>query len=250
MSAPKTASAPWLPLLLAGCAAMTGGAPAGASFRDAFERAPGPPGPEWLVTSGDMRVQDGTARTASPVFRAVTRRGDFRNVEVRLRLLNHGLTEGPLTPRVDWDGVHVFLRYQSQFHLYYASVNRRDGTAVIKKKTPGGPSNGGTYHDLCRYEKHSVPYGAWQDIRVSVRDEGRGVRIEAWADGARIASAFDDGVGGPPIRSPGRVGLRADNADIEFDDFGAVETRTPLPDAAPAPVPPRTTGNAPLRPKI
>jgi hypothetical protein len=228
MNAPGEA-APWLAVLLAGCAALGAARMPEGPFVDSFERAPGPPGPAWVVTSGDLRVEEGAGRTASPVFRAVTRRGDFRDAEVRFKLLNHGLSESPATPKTDWDGVHVFLRYQSQFHLYYASVNRRDGTAVIKKKTPGGPSNGGSYHDLCRYEKHPVPYGAWQDIRVVIKDVPEGVRIEAYADGALIAAAVDEGRTEPAIRAPGRVGVRADNADIELDDFSA----EPLP-AAPS----------------
>lgn len=214
-------AAPWLLFVLTGCAALGGGAPAGGAFRDTFERAPGPPGGDWVVTSGHLRVAEGKARTASPVFRVVTRRKDFRDAEVRFELLNRGLSESPGTPATDWDGVHVFLRYQSQYHLYYASVNRRDGTVVIKKKMPGGPSNGGTYHDLSPRVPHPVPYGTWQKIRVLARDEPRGVLIEAYADGKLLARALDTGRGGPPIRSPGRVGVRADNADIEIDEFAA-----------------------------
>lgn len=35
-----------------------------------------------------------------------------------------------------------------QDHLFYASVNRCDQTVAIKKKMPGGSSNGGTYFTL------------------------------------------------------------------------------------------------------
>lgn len=238
---------PALFFLLAGCAAG-GGASAG-PFHDGFERAPGPPGAAWLVTSGDMRLAQGTARTASPVFRAVTRRVDFRDAEVRFSLLNRGLSSSPRTPAVDWDGVHVFLRYQSQYHLYYASVNRRDGSVVIKKKTPGGPSNGGTYHDLSARKPYPVPYGQWQKIRVLVRDVPGGVRIEAYADGKLLVAALDSGRGGPPIRAPGRVGVRADNADIEIDDFTASPLPAPFsagsPGAAPPPSPSASRRYAP-----
>lgn len=232
-------TAPGLLFLLAGCAALGGGGAEAGPFRDAFERSPGPPGRAWVVTSGELRVAQGTARTASPVFRAVTRRGDFRDAEVRFSLLNRGLSSTPKTPATDWDGVHVFLRYQSQYHLYYASVNRRDGSVVIKKKTPGGPSNGGTYHDLSPRRSHPVPYGAWQKIRVLVRDVPRGVRIEAYADGKLLVAALDPGKGGPPIRAAGRVGVRADNADIEIDDFAASAlTAPPLSAGSPGAVPP------------
>lgn len=238
MSPRAPGTAPVLAFLLAGCAALGGGGASAGPFHDAFERASGPPGPAWLVTSGDLRVAQGTARTASPVFRAVTRRVDFRDAEVRFALLNRGLSSSPSTPAVDWDGVHVFLRYQSQYHLYYASVNRRDGSVIIKKKTPGGPSNGGTYHDLSPRKPHPVPYGAWQRIRVLVRDVPAGVRIEAYADGKLLVSALDSGRGGPPIRAPGRVGVRADNADIEIDDFAATALPAPFSAGSPAGGPP------------
>lgn len=216
---------PWTALLLAGCAAFGTATQTGDVFYDDFDR-PGPPGPHWLVTSGDLAVRAGAAETASAVFRAVTRRRDFRDAEVSFELLNRGLAQSPETPATDWDGVHVFLRYQSQFHLYYASVNRRDNTVVIKKKTPGGPSNGGTYHDLSARVPYPVPYGRLQRVRATIRDEGAAVVIEAYVDGKLVVSARDTGrVGGAPIRAPGRVGVRADNAAISLDRFAASHTR-------------------------
>lgn len=239
MSPRAPGTAPCLLFLLTGCAALGGAGASAGPFHDAFERAPGPPGAAWMVTSGDLRLAQGTARTASPVFRAVTRRVDFRDAEVRFSLLNRGLSSSAATPETDWDGVHVFLRYQSQYHLYYASVNRRDGSVVVKKKTPGGPSNGGTYHDLSPRKPYPVPYGAWQKIRVLVRDVPGGVRIEAYAGGRLLVSALDSGTGGPPIRAAGRVGVRADNADIELDDFSASALPpAPLSAGSPAGGPP------------
>ncbi len=44
-------------------------------------------------------------------------------------------------------GAHLLALPKPQ-HLYYATIARRDGVAVIKKKCPGGSSNGGTYYDL------------------------------------------------------------------------------------------------------
>lgn len=214
-------TASWAALLLAGCASMGTPTRAGGAFRDGFDRRRAI-GREWEVTSGTLELRDGKAETASPVFRAVTRRRDFRDAEVSFTLLNRGLGESGGTPATDWDGVHVFLRYQSQYHLYYASVNRRDHTAVIKKKVPGGPSNGGTYYDLSPRRSYPVPYGRPQRVRATVRDVGGAVVIEAYVDGRLVARARDDGrVGGPPIREPGRVGVRADNADISLDDFAA-----------------------------
>lgn len=219
----RASGPPLAALLLAGCAAL-GTAVRNAPFRDAFDGPDGPPGPGWVVTSGKLELRGGKAETASPVFRVITRRRDFRDAEVSFSLLNRGLAPGPHTPETDWDGVHVFLRYQSQYHLYYASVNRRDNAVVIKKKVPGGPSNGGTYHELSPKKPYVVPYGEWQRVRAVVRDVPQGVAIEAHIDGKLLVRAIDTGrLGGPPIRKAGRVGVRADNADILIDEFVAAE---------------------------
>jgi hypothetical protein len=169
----------------------------------------------------DDRSPDATSSSGnnSAVFRLTTRRSDFGDVSVSFRLRNDGLSSTGSTPPVDWDGVHVFLRYQSEFSLYYASVNRRDGTVVIKKKVPGGPDNGGTYYELTPYVAHAVPYGQWQNVTATVRNVTGGVQITLSADGVVLAQAVDRGVGGPAITSPGKVGLRGDNANVSIDDF-------------------------------
>jgi len=45
------------------------------------------------------------------------------------------------------------------------------------------------------------------------------VAIELYANGKLVASAIDKGLGGPPITSPGRVGIRADNVETKFKNF-------------------------------
>ncbi len=199
--------------------------------------------PDWEMTSGSLFAREGAAWTGRPdnhgvdaasangtgsaVFRLTTVRDDFHDVAVELKLRNDGLGQTASTPAVAWDGIHVFLRYQNQRHLYYASINRRDDKVVIKKKIPGGPSNGGTYYSLTPESPYPVPYHEWQAVRATVRDNPDGsVAIALYADGRLLVSAVDDGsVGGPPIRHPGKVGLRGDNADFSFSGF----TVTPLP---------------------
>jgi hypothetical protein len=191
----------------------------------------------WELTSGSLFSVGRTGYTGLPdgrstdrfsevgnnsaVFRLTTIRDDFENVVVEFALLNEGLSSTTKTAAVEWDGVHVFLRYQSQYNLYYASVNRRDNTAVIKKKIPGGPSNDGTYYDLSSYVRHVVPYRKWQQVRSFVWNNRDGsVSVNLFVDGMLVVSARDDGsIGGPPIRKPGKVGIRGDNAELYFDNF-------------------------------
>ncbi|OHA16349.1 MAG: hypothetical protein A3H57_01665 [Candidatus Taylorbacteria bacterium RIFCSPLOWO2_02_FULL_43_11] len=146
---------------------------------------------------------------------------DFKNVSVTFDLLNEGLTTSASTPAVDWDGVHVFLRYQSEESLYYASINRRDNKVIIKKKVPGGSSNGGTYYNLSTLNSSSVSYGSWQKVKASVKDNSDGsVTIQLFANDKLVASATDNGsVGGAPIRNQGKVGIRADNTNAKFKNF-------------------------------
>ena len=217
----------------------------------------------WEMTSGSLFRQGGTGWTGRPtrgepdrrstsendsaIFRLRTRRADFGDVAVRFRLRNDGLREDADTPAVAWDGVHVFLRYQSQYHLYYASVNRRDNTAVIKKKCVGGPSNGGTYYTLGESVAHPVPYGRWQDVVATVEnDASGGVSIALTAGGQHVVSTRDDGIGCDPIRSPGAVGIRGDNAEFHIEDFEVETLRAERP-ARPAATPDRGPYRRPAR---
>lgn len=192
--------------------------------------------PVWEVTSGSLFRQDGHGWTGVPdaenpdaasgngsgsaVFRLTSKRADFLNVAVSFDLQNEGLVSTDRTPPAAWDGVHLFLRYQDETSLYYATVNRRDSTVAIKKKVPGGPSNGGTYHDLGEHAGYDVPYGAWQHVRATIEDEPSGaVAIRLYADGRLLTEAVDDGVGGDPIRTAGRIGVRGDNCQFLLRNF-------------------------------
>jgi hypothetical protein len=126
---------------------------------------------------------------------------------------------------VDWDGVHIFLRYRSEFNLYYASANRRDGHVVIKKKCVGGSDNGGTYYELGSGEVagHPIPFGIWQKVGASVRNRADGsVALTLQVGGVTLLTVVDRGVGCPPIRAPGATGIRGDNDDFLFRDFRVV----------------------------
>jgi hypothetical protein len=160
-----------------------------------------------------------TTATNSSVFRLTTKRADFANVAVDFSLRNVAFSSTATTPAVAWDGVHVLLRYQDEASLYYASVNRRDGAVVIKKKVPGGPSNGGTYYTLASAGRPFV-LGAVQAVRATVVTNPDGsVGIRIYRDGVLVLQATDAGTGGPPITRAGAVGIRGDNDEFRFDDF-------------------------------
>lgn len=176
----------------------------------------------WWTGPIDDRSPDANSinGTDSAVFRLTTHDRSFGNVRVNLGLRVETFATTARTPAEAWDGVHIFLRYQSQFHLYYASINRRDGTTAIKKKEPGGVSNGGTYYTLARGEA-SVPVRDWQTVAASIRTLTDGsVRIALYRGPDLLLDTVDDGsIGGPPITAAGAVGIRGDNCEFEFRAF-------------------------------
>lgn len=211
---------------------------------------------KWHMTSGSLFASNNMGWTGVPdrgttpnatssnandssVFRLITRRDDLYNTDVTFNLLNLGMTSFPSLPAVATDGVHVQTRYVSQYNLYAVSVNRRDNTAVIKKKIPGGPSNGGTYYNISAYRPFAIPYNQWQALRVVTEDNLDGtVSIQAYINGVLVVGGVDTGaVGGPPIRSAGKIGLRGDNTEFKVDDFSVMDLGGSPPfSGSPAPV--------------
>ena len=191
--------------------------------------------PVWMVTSGSLFSDDGSGWTGIPdgvspnvtssngtdsaVFRVVTRRSDFDDVSVAFQLWIAGLVTTPRTPAQSYDGVHVFLRYQNQTHLYVVSVYRRDGVVAVKEKIPGGPVNGGTYFTLGE-ARYRMPLKRWVSVNVSIvtlaNDE---VHIELFINGDKVLSAISTRSRAAPILAAGRVGLRGDNCQFFFRDF-------------------------------
>lgn len=194
--------------------------------------------PDWEMDSGslfarsgsywsgrpDDRTPDATSSTGtnSAIFRLTSRRHDLRDTNVDLSLLVRGMTTTPSTPAVDWDGIHLFLRYQNEQNLYYASVARRDGHVVLKKKCAGGSSNGGTYYTLAELSGKKVAPNAWRRVGASVKTLADGsVELSLRQDGSTILRAVDRGTGCAPITTAGAVGIRGDNTEFEFREFTA-----------------------------
>lgn len=188
------------------------------------------------VTSGSLLVRDGDATPGAPdaaapdpeagtthsaVFRARTRRTDFADAKVSLRLRNDGLREVDGREPHDYDGVSLGVRYHSPGELYYVNLQRRDGAVTIKKKVP---SNGGAYETLA-VGARPVPYGRWVMVDVTVQDVGEGVKLAVRFDGEAVLSALDEGGRErSALTAPGRVLLRGDNCQFAFNDL----TVTPL----------------------
>ncbi|HEX5996409.1 MAG TPA: hypothetical protein VFY84_14805 [Jiangellales bacterium] len=202
-------------------------------------RAPNDPdshvSPDWDVTSGSLFARGGAGWTGRPdaaspdasssdgtgssVFRMNSRRRDFRDVAVSLEVRNLGLTNAGRHPAQDLDGVHLFLRWQSQYHFYAVSLNRRDDTIVIKKKLPGGPVNGGEYETLGKVA-YRVPRDVWQSFEVRIDNaEPDAVVISVAAGVTPVLTVVDNGPHGPVIDVAGAVGLRGDNCEFEFRQF-------------------------------
>jgi len=199
-------------------------------------RSPGPSArrsADWVTTSGSLFVRGGhgwtgvpdrarpdatsSTSTDSAVFRVVTARGDFADVEVGFSLRVQRLVSAPI-PERPYDGVHVYLRYQDPRWLYAVSVGRRDGRVTVKKKLPGGPRGRGVWVTLAT-ARRPLPTGTWVEVRTRVATRPDGSVAITLDAGGQLLQALDDGRDGPPIVRPGRVGLSGDNCEFEFGDF-------------------------------
>jgi hypothetical protein len=194
--------------------------------------------PEWEMTSGSLFSRDGSGwsgpidsgrpdrlsrhATDSAIFRLVSSQAfDDYSVKFSFRLLR--FTTTPRTPANAWDGLHLWLRYQNAQKLYFASFARRDSHVVIGKKIPGGTANGGRYEHLSASPRVKLAPGVWHHLHAAIETTGTTVTIRLLLDGKLVARAVDRDGQDPPIIRPGRVGIRADNAEFEFRRF---EVRT------------------------
>lgn len=213
--------------------------------------------PDWDMTSGSLFRQSNAAWTGAPdssdpdkfsssatdsnVFRLNTFRTFAGNVKVSLALKNNSDVHDPNCNSNDtcWHGVHIWLRYQTQYDLYYVSINRADNQVVVKRKVPCGPDNQGTYFVLAQ-AAHSWAAGTWQHFSMTVQTNGNGsVTLKVYDDdtGALITQGTDSGGTNSnwssgcttpgryptaqytPLANAGSVGVRGDYDNFNFDDF-------------------------------
>jgi hypothetical protein len=191
---------------------------------------------DWRVTSGSLfggrdylwsgRPDDGrpgpasSPWTGSAVLRALSSGDDHADTVVRFFLRVNGLTQTPRTAARPFDGVHVMLRYQSEESTYYVSVSRRDGRYAIKRKTPGGPSNGGTYVTLAATDLPAPPgmRSGWHTVEASIQGD-RTVVVGLRIDGRPVLRAVEHKPATDRTPVAGRVGLRGDNCDFLVRGF-------------------------------
>jgi hypothetical protein len=210
-------------------------------------RKPGAAGahtsPAWLVTSGSLFAVKGTgytgpvdrgrpgldsqSNTGSAVFRATSTRSDLGDVRVDLALHVDGIVGAAVGKQLNYDGVHLMVRYTSPDSVYTVSLCRRDGTSAIKKKSPGIKSDepGEPYITLAQVP-FACPLNAWATLQVDVRNVAGGVSLTLRSDGHQVVSVIDVGQGGvPALTAPGRVGLRGDDTEFHFRDLSVSELR-------------------------
>lgn len=215
--------------------------------------------PDWDMTSGTLFRQanagwtglpDSTdapnkfssAGTSSNVFRLTTLRSFAGNIKVSLALKNNNAHNPDCGANgTCWHGVHIWLRHQTQYDIYYVSVNRADNKVVIKRKVPCGPSNDGFYKELAQVTR-AWTAGTWQHFSATVQTNGDGsVTIKVYDDDSNPNAPFLEATdaGGantswtagcvtpgsyptsqyPPITAAGSVGVRGDFVNFSVDDF-------------------------------
>ncbi|MFN8084512.1 MAG: hypothetical protein U0Q14_09820 [Dermatophilaceae bacterium] len=186
----------------------------------------------WRATSGTLYATQGLGWTGpvvdphsggpassnSAVFRLVSTEHDFGDVRVSLRFRFAAPSHVADAAESAFDGIHLWLRYQSPAEVYAVSLTRRDGLLVVKRKAAGGPSNGGTYTTLGRTDL-VVAALAWHSAEATAVDEDDGVRITLSLDGQEVFDVLDSEPG--RLSLPGAVGLRGDNTEFWFSDFVA-----------------------------
>jgi hypothetical protein len=184
----------------------------------------------WFAESGSMSYSGNTGWLRQGTFRMWTRNfsvGTFGDVKVETDLKVNSLPN-LRGSTAGWDGVKFWLRRQlctpepacGRVHDpnsqagYTAEVGLRDGRVYIQKKV------GSNYTMLSATPRNPIPYGSWMRVGGVVRNNPDGsVTIQVLRNGKVLVQAIDHGTGGAPLRNPGRIGLRADNADVNINNM-------------------------------
>jgi hypothetical protein len=184
----------------------------------------------WFAESGSMTYAGNAGRIRASTFRMWTRNtslGSFGDVKVETDLKVNSLPN-LRGGTAGWDGVKFWLRRQlctpepacgrvndpNSQAGYTAEVGLRDGRVYIQKKV------GSQYTMLSSTPRNPIPYGSWMRVGGVVRNNPDGsVTIQVLRNGKVLVQAVDRGTGGAPLRKPGRIGLRADNVDVNVKNM-------------------------------
>jgi hypothetical protein len=129
---------------------------------------------------------------------------------VSFGLTNLGFVTTATTPAESYDGVNLELRYQNEQSYYYAAVNRRDSTVVIKKVSAGTTTG-------LASAAFAAPLGIPQNVQVSVHNSsGTSVTLTLAINGSQLLSITDSAA---PLTASGAVGFRGNNIDFQLADF-------------------------------
>jgi hypothetical protein len=217
--------------------------------------------PDWIMTSGSLFTKDGSFWTGKPdscndgpnadstnctnsdVFRLNSAKKFSGNVSVSVTVKQNSDIHDLNCNKGDtcWHGAHIWLGYQSEFNLYYVSVNRADNNVVIKRKIPCGDDNNGTYKELSRYVSHPFTTGTWNTYTATLHHNTDGSNAISLYDQASgntpIVTGVDRGGTNPnwaadcdapgkypsasyqPIGDTGSIGMRGDFSDMQFKDL-------------------------------
>lgn len=196
--------------------------------------------PQWAVESGSLYRRSNAAWTTSSVFRAWSRREDLKSVRVEFDLQIDRFTNGSADrPPRPWDGVKIWLhrRHTDGGILgapmpgspagYTAEVSLRDGRIYVQKKVAGRWAGGnyvegGTYFLLSSPVSWPPRIGEWERVGGVARNNPDGsVTIQVIRNDEVALRVTDHGeMGGPPLRGPGRIGIRGDNTHFQIDNLG------------------------------
>jgi hypothetical protein len=130
-------------------------------------------------------------------------------------------------PNNSYDGIHMWVGYQSEYALYAVTIFRWDGNLVVKKKVPQAqahcttPANDGCYYNLTSETTHKAITTAnvWHHADIIFQINANSTTtITEKIDANTILQGIDSNVHGPAYTS-GAVGVRGDNTEFYFKNF-------------------------------
>lgn len=196
----------------------------------------------WEISNGSLFIRNNTGYSGLPsegqpvhkcpsieqagshTFRMHSRQS-FDNFKLSLdyQLLQHGGAGGS---DHSYDGLHLWVRHESQYALYAISIARWDGVFAIKKKLPveeigcADPANEGCYNDIARQiRRPELLDRQWHHAEVTVRTTDNNVDIELKIDGDVVLSGRDNGTTFGRIIPTGAVGVRGDNTEFSIKNL-------------------------------